>query len=222
MYYLVLIVNPMGRILVRWKSLNNNLEIQCKPIGNWLYGERESARAPRARARAICEYMSKSLSWMSLAPRSRFTRIHVYTERGRERERDGGEKGARVRARERASECCAIVCKYVFYILTRSHIVCVCDPYVHMRTVCVISLVNMYVLYYILLQNILQNVIFMEQICTFYCDILGGYVHSILHFVTECLTEFNIYGTNMYILLWYLGWICTFYITFCYRMCYRM
>jgi len=35
-YYLVLIVNPMGRILVRWKSFWNNLEMLCHPICNWL------------------------------------------------------------------------------------------------------------------------------------------------------------------------------------------
>jgi len=36
-YYLVLIVNPMGRILVRWKSCRNNLKMLCHPICNWLY-----------------------------------------------------------------------------------------------------------------------------------------------------------------------------------------
>jgi len=36
LYYTVIIVNPMGRILVRWKSCRNNLEIQCHPICNWL------------------------------------------------------------------------------------------------------------------------------------------------------------------------------------------
>jgi len=36
-YYVVLIVNPMGRILVRWKSFRKNLEIQCHPICNRLY-----------------------------------------------------------------------------------------------------------------------------------------------------------------------------------------
>jgi len=36
-YYQVLIVNPMGRILVRWKSFRNNLEMLCHPICNWLY-----------------------------------------------------------------------------------------------------------------------------------------------------------------------------------------
>jgi len=36
-YYLVQIVNPMGRILVRWKSFRNNLEMLCHPICNWLY-----------------------------------------------------------------------------------------------------------------------------------------------------------------------------------------
>ena len=36
-YHLVLIVNPMGRILVRWKSSRNNLEMLCHPICNWLY-----------------------------------------------------------------------------------------------------------------------------------------------------------------------------------------
>ena len=36
-YYLVLIVNPMGRILVRWKSFRNNLEMLCHPIRNRLY-----------------------------------------------------------------------------------------------------------------------------------------------------------------------------------------
>ena len=34
-YYLVLIENPMSRILVRWKSLRNNLETLCHPICNW-------------------------------------------------------------------------------------------------------------------------------------------------------------------------------------------
>jgi len=33
----VLIVNPMGIILVRWKSLRNNLEILCHPICTRLY-----------------------------------------------------------------------------------------------------------------------------------------------------------------------------------------
>jgi len=33
-YYMVLIVNPMGRILVRSKSCRNNFEIQCHPILN--------------------------------------------------------------------------------------------------------------------------------------------------------------------------------------------
>jgi len=37
MYSLVLIVNPMGRILVRWKSFRNNLEMLCHPICNGLY-----------------------------------------------------------------------------------------------------------------------------------------------------------------------------------------
>jgi len=36
MYYVVLIVNPMGRILVRLKSFRNNLEMLCHPICNWL------------------------------------------------------------------------------------------------------------------------------------------------------------------------------------------
>ena len=36
-HYLVLIVNPMGRIMVRWKSFRNNLEILCHHICNWLY-----------------------------------------------------------------------------------------------------------------------------------------------------------------------------------------
>ena len=35
-YYLVLIVNPMGRILARWKSFRNNLEMLGHPICNWL------------------------------------------------------------------------------------------------------------------------------------------------------------------------------------------
>ena len=35
--YLVLIVNPMGWILVRWKRFKNNLEIQCHSICNRLY-----------------------------------------------------------------------------------------------------------------------------------------------------------------------------------------
>ena len=37
LYYLVLIVNPMGRILVRWKSVKNNFEILCRPICHRLY-----------------------------------------------------------------------------------------------------------------------------------------------------------------------------------------
>jgi len=36
-YYLALIVNPMGRILVRWKSFRNNLEMLCHLICNWPY-----------------------------------------------------------------------------------------------------------------------------------------------------------------------------------------
>ena len=36
-YDLVLVVNPMGRILVRWKSFRNNLEMVCHPICNLLY-----------------------------------------------------------------------------------------------------------------------------------------------------------------------------------------
>ena len=36
-YYLVLIVNPMDKILVRWKSFRNHLEMLCHPICNWLY-----------------------------------------------------------------------------------------------------------------------------------------------------------------------------------------
>jgi len=36
-YYLVLIVNPMGRILVRWKHLRSNLETLCHPICSCLY-----------------------------------------------------------------------------------------------------------------------------------------------------------------------------------------
>jgi len=36
-YYLVLIVYPMGRILVLWKKFRNNLEILCHPICNRLY-----------------------------------------------------------------------------------------------------------------------------------------------------------------------------------------
>jgi len=36
-YYLVLIENPMGRILVRWKRFRNHLEMLCHPICNRLY-----------------------------------------------------------------------------------------------------------------------------------------------------------------------------------------
>jgi len=36
-HYMVLIVNPMGRILVRWKCYRNNLKILCHPICNRLY-----------------------------------------------------------------------------------------------------------------------------------------------------------------------------------------
>ena len=35
-YYLVLIVSPMGRILVRWKSFRNHLGMLCYPMFNWL------------------------------------------------------------------------------------------------------------------------------------------------------------------------------------------
>jgi len=41
-YYLVLIVNPMGRILVRLKSFRNNLEMLCHLICNRLYIQRVS------------------------------------------------------------------------------------------------------------------------------------------------------------------------------------
>ena len=34
-YYLIQILNSMGRILVRWKSFRNNLEMLCHPMG-WL------------------------------------------------------------------------------------------------------------------------------------------------------------------------------------------
>jgi len=37
MHHLVLIVNPMGRIPVRWKFCRKNLEMLCHPICNWLY-----------------------------------------------------------------------------------------------------------------------------------------------------------------------------------------
>jgi len=36
-YYLILIVNPMGKILVCWKSFRINLEMLCHPICSWLY-----------------------------------------------------------------------------------------------------------------------------------------------------------------------------------------
>ena len=36
-YYLVLVVNPIGRLMVRWKDFRNNLEIPCHPICNGLY-----------------------------------------------------------------------------------------------------------------------------------------------------------------------------------------
>jgi len=35
-YYVVLIANPMGRIVVRLKGFRKNLEILCHPICNWL------------------------------------------------------------------------------------------------------------------------------------------------------------------------------------------
>jgi len=35
--YLVVIVNPMGRIMVRCKRFRNNLEMLCQPICNRLY-----------------------------------------------------------------------------------------------------------------------------------------------------------------------------------------
>ena len=39
-YYFTLIINPMNRILVRRKWLENNLEIPCHPIYNRLYYDR--------------------------------------------------------------------------------------------------------------------------------------------------------------------------------------
>jgi len=36
-YCLVLIVNPICRILVRWKRFRHELETLCHPICNWLY-----------------------------------------------------------------------------------------------------------------------------------------------------------------------------------------
>ena len=36
-YYLVLIENPLGSIVVCYKSLKNNLEILCHPICNRIY-----------------------------------------------------------------------------------------------------------------------------------------------------------------------------------------
>ena len=45
-YYLILIVNPMGRILVRWKSFRNNLEMLCHPICNWLYQPTNKTNKP--------------------------------------------------------------------------------------------------------------------------------------------------------------------------------
>jgi len=39
-YYLVLLVNPMGRILVRWNRFRNNLEMLRHSICNWLYPSR--------------------------------------------------------------------------------------------------------------------------------------------------------------------------------------
>ena len=43
-YYLVLIVNPMGSILVCWKRFRNHLEMLCHPIGNWLYKDSSTCR----------------------------------------------------------------------------------------------------------------------------------------------------------------------------------
>jgi len=40
-YYLVLIVHPMGRILVRWNFFRNILKMLCHPICNWLYIQRD-------------------------------------------------------------------------------------------------------------------------------------------------------------------------------------
>jgi len=36
-YYVVLIANPIGRVVVRLKSSGKNFEILCHPICNWLY-----------------------------------------------------------------------------------------------------------------------------------------------------------------------------------------
>ena len=47
-----LIVNPMGRILVPWKSFRNNLEMLCHPICNGLY----QAQLPVPRAGDLIIY----------------------------------------------------------------------------------------------------------------------------------------------------------------------
>jgi len=76
-YYLVLIVNPMGRILVRWKKFRNNLEILCHPICNRLYSqiqiyrgqglEKEIQRQMR-RSHCRCNTYSFALYSFFLAP----------------------------------------------------------------------------------------------------------------------------------------------------------
>jgi len=47
-HYFVLIVNPTGRIPIRWESFRNNLEMLCHPIGNRLYLVYTSHLTPHA------------------------------------------------------------------------------------------------------------------------------------------------------------------------------
>jgi len=55
--YLLLIVNRMVRILVRWNFFWNNLEIQCHPISNRLY---------HTGCMCACLYVQSAIAWFSL------------------------------------------------------------------------------------------------------------------------------------------------------------
>jgi len=124
--------------------------------------ERERERA-RARYVNICPSPSHGCR-LHLVPNS-----HAYTciqrEGGRGRETGGERAHACARASERASVvryCVDMDSTYLrddtscvgrIRMSTCACVIHMCDPSVHMRTVCTISRVDMYILYYTLLQN---------------------------------------------------------------------
>ena len=64
-YHLKLIVNPMGRILVRWKSFGKNLEMLCHPICNWLYMYKKAQKEVYTMQFRITRLLALSLTWDS-------------------------------------------------------------------------------------------------------------------------------------------------------------